>query len=108
MFRSTKILSDYHHQEQPSSHRHQPTQWLLKQMSPRLPRPKRPPPQHQQLRRNLPQQEPRQRTYYKVYKERSEEPFQEVEVEEGVEAEQDPQGEDHQPHLPMFPNNQRN
>ena len=46
--------------------------------------------------------------YYRAYKERSEEWFQEDLREEEEEAEQDPQAEEHQHPPPMFPNNLRN
>ena len=46
--------------------------------------------------------------YYRAYKERSEEQFQEDLQEEEEEVEQDPQAAEHQHHPPMFPNNLRN
>jgi len=47
--------------------------------------------------------------YYKAYKEHSEELSQgELQEEEEVEAERDPQAAEHQHHLPMPPNNQHN
>jgi len=46
--------------------------------------------------------------YYKAYKEHSGGPSQEEIPEVEEEAEQDPQVVEHQPHLPMFPNNQHN
>src|SRR5712675_896610 len=102
MSRSMKTLSDRHHLEQPLSH-HQPTQWRLKQTLLRPPRPKRPLSQHRELPHNPPQQEPRQQTCYRAYKECSEEQFQEeLQEEEEVGVEQDLRAAEHQLHQPML------
>ena len=108
-----KTLSDRHHQEQPSLHHPQLTQWPLKRSLLQPPRPKRRLPQRQELQRNLPQQGPRQQMYCKAYKEHleelsQEEPQEEEEEEEEVEVEQDLRVAEHQPRLPMLPNNQCN
>src|SRR5712671_840927 len=109
MYHLTETSSDRRHQEQPLSHPHQLTQWPLKRLPLRLPRPKRPLLQRREPQHNPPQQGPHQRMYYKAYKEHSEELSQgELQEEEEVEVERDPQAAEHQHHLPMPPNNQHN
>src|SRR5712672_3034331 len=108
MYHSTKILSDHRHQEQPLSHRPQPTQWPLKQLPLRL-QPKRPLLQRQGPQHNPPQQELRQQMYCKAYKERSEELSQEeLQEEEEVVVEQDLWAAEHLSHHPMPLNSQHN